>query len=75
VENFKKYKSQMRKWDQWRIKNNISTPEEINKENEYKLYPFTTSFSFVSIVSLYPGTTLQYLLYKILLITKYILYE
>ena len=33
VENFKKYKSQMRKWDQWRIKNNISTPEEINKEN------------------------------------------
>ena len=33
VENIRKYKSSMRKWDQWRIDNSVATPKEIQEEN------------------------------------------
>lgn len=33
VENVRKYKAAVRKWDQWRIDSGIATPEEIQNEN------------------------------------------
>ena len=33
VENVRKYKAAMRKWDQWRIDNGVATPEEVQNEN------------------------------------------